>query len=120
MSNVDTAWLQMDRPVNLMMISSFMTFKGPVDFERVLMTVERRLLTFDRFRQRVIPPRMPFGNYTWEIDPHFDIRAHVHRIALPAPGDKAALQNLMSDITSIRPPCMLLVKAWAQAPPKPA
>lgn len=100
MSNVDTAWLQMDRPVNLMMISSFMTFKGPVDFERVLMTVERRLLTFDRFRQRVIPPRMPFGNYTWEIDPHFDIRAHVHRIALPAPGDKAALQNLMSDITS--------------------
>ncbi len=100
MSNVDTAWLQMDRPVNLMMISSFMTFKGPVDFERVLMTVERSLLTFDRFRQRVVSPRVPFGNYTWEIDPHFDIRAHVHRIALPAPGDKTALQNLMSDITS--------------------
>lgn len=100
MSNVDTAWLQMDRPVNLMMIASFMTFKGEVDFERLLTTVERRLLAFDRFRQRVVPPRVPFGNYTWEIDPHFDIRAHVHRIALPAPGDKAALQNLMSDITS--------------------
>mgnify|MGYP003382068067 CR=1 FL=1 len=100
MSNVDTAWLQMDRSVNLMMISSFMTFKGEVDFERVLITLERRLLAFDRFRQRVVPPRLPFGNYTWELDPHFDIRAHVHRIALPAPGDKAALQNLMSDITS--------------------
>ena len=100
MSNVDTAWLQMDRPVNMMMIASFMAFDGPVNFERVVTTVERRLLTFDRFRQKVIPPRIPFGNYTWELDPQFDIRAHVHRIALPAPGDKKALQNLMSDIIS--------------------
>lgn len=99
-SNVDTAWLQMDRPVNLMMISAFMAFDGPVDYERLITVIERRLLSFDRFRQRIISPRMPFGNYTWELDPHFDIRAHVHRIALPAPGDKAALQDLMSDITS--------------------
>lgn len=100
MSNVDTAWLQMDRPVNLMMISAFMTFDGPVDYERIMATVERRLLSFDRFRQRIVPPRVPFGNYTWELDPHFDIRAHVHRIALPAPGNKATFQDLMSDITS--------------------
>lgn len=100
MSNVDTAWLQMDRPVNMMMIASFMAFDGPVDFERVLATVERRLLVFDRFRQKVVPPRVPFGNYTWELDPQFDVRAHVHRIALPAPGDKGALQNLMSDLIS--------------------
>lgn len=100
MSNVDTAWLQMDRPVNLMMIAAFMAFDGPVDYDRVLATVERRLLTFDRFRQRVVPPRTPFGDHTWELDPHFDIRAHLHRIALPAPGDKTALQDLMSDITS--------------------
>ncbi|MCZ2114162.1 MAG: wax ester/triacylglycerol synthase family O-acyltransferase [Anaerolineae bacterium] len=100
MSNVDTAWLQMDRPVNMMMIAAFMTFDGPVDFDRVIATIERRLLTFDRFRQRIVPPRLPFGNYTWKFDPHFDIRAHVHRIALPAPGDKSALQELMSDIIS--------------------
>ena len=100
MSNVDTAWLQMDRPTNLMMIAAFMAFDGPVDFERLLATVERRLLQFDRFRQRIVPPRIPFGNYTWENDPFFNIRAHVHRIALPAPGDKKALQDLMSDITS--------------------
>jgi diacylglycerol O-acyltransferase len=100
MSNVDTAWLQMDRPTNLMMIASFMTFDEPIDYERLLATIERRLLIFDRFRQRVVPPRIPFGNYAWEDDPHFDIRAHVHRAALPAPGDKAALQAMMSDIIS--------------------
>lgn len=100
MSNVDTAWLQMDRPTNLMMIAGFMSFDTPLDYDRAVTTLERRLLAFDRFRQRVVPPRVPFGNYTWELDPHFDIRAHVHRSALPAPGNKAALQEMMSDIIS--------------------
>lgn len=100
MSNVDTAWLQMDRPVNIMMIASFMTFDEPLDFDRLITTVEQRLLVFDRFKQRVIPPRIPFGNHTWELDPHFDIRAHIHRVALPAPGDKKALQAFMSDLIS--------------------
>ncbi len=100
MSNVDTAWLQMDRPTNLMMIASFMAFDEPLDYERLLQTIERRLLVFDRFRQRIVPPRTPFGNYSWELDPHFDLRAHVHRAAVPAPGNKRALQDMMSDIIS--------------------
>jgi WS/DGAT/MGAT family acyltransferase len=57
-------------------------------------------LPFDRFKQIVVPPRVPFGNYSWELDPHFDIRAHIHRVALPAPGDKRALQAFMSDLIS--------------------
>jgi WS/DGAT/MGAT family acyltransferase len=100
MSNVDTAWLQMDRPTTLMMIASFMTFDEPLDFDRLVKTVEQRLFPFERFKQRVVPPRVPFGNYSWELDPHFDIRAHVHRVALPAPGDKKALQAFMSDLIS--------------------
>lgn len=100
MSNVDTAWLHMDRTTNLMMIAGFMTFEGPLDFERLVTTLERRLLVFDRFRQRVIPPRTPIGNYTWELDPYFDIRAHIHRAALPSPGDKQVLQDIMSDVAS--------------------
>lgn len=100
MSNVDTAWLHMERPTNLMMICSFMTFDEPIGFDQLVATIERRLLTFDRFRQRVVPPRTPLGNYTWELDPHFDVRSHLHRVALPAPGDKQALQAFMSDLIS--------------------
>jgi WS/DGAT/MGAT family acyltransferase len=100
MSNVDTAWLQMDRPTTLMMIASFMTFDEVLNYDRLIATVEERLLPFDRFKQIVAPPRIPFGNYSWELDPHFDIRAHVHRVALPAPGDKKALQAFMSDLIS--------------------
>jgi hypothetical protein len=36
----------------------------------------------------------------WEPDPHFDINSHLHRIALPAPGDEVALQALAGDLMS--------------------
>ena len=35
MSSVDTAWLRMDRPHNLMMICGVLMFDGPVAFARL-------------------------------------------------------------------------------------
>ena len=56
------------------------------------------MLRFDRFRQRVIEPRFGIGTLYWEPDPKFDINAHIHHLALPEPGGKAALQDLVSDL----------------------
>lgn len=100
MTNVDTAWWHMERPTNLMMITSVITFASPVDFDKMRQIYEQRFLRFDRFRQRVVDPNTTLGSPQWEFDPHFDIRAHMHRIALPAPGDQAALQELVSDLMS--------------------
>ena len=100
MSNVDTAWWHMERPTNLMMITGVMTLAQPIEFEEMHRIYEQRLLRFDRFRQRVVDSRAPLGSPQWEFDPHFDIRAHLHRIALPAPGNQAALQDLVSDLMS--------------------
>lgn len=97
MSNVDTAWLRMELPNNLMMITGVFVFDQPLDFERFKTTLEQRFLRFDRFRQRVAETRR---GYRWEADPHFDIANHVHHIALPAPGDRTALQDLVSDLMS--------------------
>ena len=100
MSTVDTAWLHMERPTNLMMITGIMTFDAPLDLQRLKALFEQRLLRFDRFRQRVVDPQRPLRGPRWELDPYFDLNAHVRRIALPAPGDKAALENLVSDLMS--------------------
>lgn len=97
MSNVDTAWLRMELPNNLMMITGVFVFDQPLDFGRFKTTLEQRFLRFDRFRQRVAETRR---GYRWEADPHFDIANHIHHIALPAPGDQAALQDLVSDLMS--------------------
>lgn len=97
MSNVDTAWLRMELPNNLMMITGVFVFDEPLDFERFRATLEQRFLRFERFRQRAVETRR---GARWEVDPHFDIANHVHRIALPAPGNHAALQELVSDLMS--------------------
>lgn len=100
MSNVDAAWLHMEKPNNLMMITGLFVFDAPLDFERLKRTLEQRFLPFDRFRQRVVEPRLGLGSPRWEFDPHFDIANHVHRVALPAPGGQKELQDLVSDLAS--------------------
>jgi WS/DGAT/MGAT family acyltransferase len=100
MSPVDSAWLHMDDPTNLMMITGVSLLDKPIDFERFRKTLEVRLLTLDRFTMRVVESRIPLGTPHWEVDPNFDLDAHIHRVALPAPGDMLELQRLISDLAS--------------------
>ena len=98
LSPVDKAWLRMEEPTNLMMITGIFMFDEVLDYERVVSAIEERLLTYDRFHQRVVQSR--FGPPYWEDDPNFEVRSHLHRIALPAPGDKATLQDVVNDMMS--------------------
>ena len=97
MSNVDKAWLEMDSATNLMVINGVMIFEEKLDFENLKTILEERFVArYDRFRQRIAVG--PGGRLYWEDDPHFDIRAHVRRYALPEPGDMATLQAVVSAI----------------------
>ena len=100
LSNVDAAWLRMEDPTNLMMVTGILVFEEPLDHRRVRSLLEKRLLVFDRFRQRVVEAPFGIGPPRWVDDNHFDIDAHLHRVALPAPGDQAALQELVGDLMS--------------------
>ncbi len=100
LSNVDAAWLKMEDPTNLMMVSGIMTFAQPVDIDYLRDLIQYRLLQFRRFRQRVVRPSLPLAPSYWEDDPNFNLDSHIHRIALPAPGDQAALQEVASDLMS--------------------
>jgi len=100
LSPVDHAWLRMEIPTNLMIITGVFFFDQAIEFPRLLEVISSRLLRFRRFRQRVVQPRISLIPAYWEDDPHFDINSHVHRIALPAPGDQVALQELINDFMS--------------------
>lgn len=100
LNNIDTAFLHLDDPTNLMMITGVMIFKSPIDFERLTDTVEARLLSMARFRQRVVWPRLGRGNPYWEDDPDFDKRYHLQRATLPSPGGQAVLQDAVSLLAS--------------------
>jgi WS/DGAT/MGAT family acyltransferase len=100
MSAADAGWLQMESPTNPMMISGFFEFDEPMDFDRLRATVEHRLLRFERFKQRIVSPRLSLRQYYWKTEPHFEMDSHLHRIALPAPGDLAALKVVANDLAS--------------------
>lgn len=100
LSAVDTAWLHMEDPTNLMMVTSVALLDGSIDYPRLRATLEARLLTIPRFRMRVVHSRIPGGLPSWETDPTFDLDNHLHHVALPAPGDLATLQHFLGDLAS--------------------
>lgn len=102
MSNVDHFWLCMDHPTNMMVISGFMEFKESMGIAALRSILEQRLCRrFDRFKMRVVKPLSGVGVPDWEVDPHFDIRSHVHRMALPSPGNKATLCEVIGDLIAV-------------------
>ncbi len=98
MTNADNFWLCMDEPTNLMVITGFMEFEKLLDFRRLYATIDSRLVSFPRFQQRISYPKTGLGVPDWKTDKHFDLRSHLHRVALPAPGDKATLQEMMANL----------------------
>lgn len=96
-SKVDTAWLRMEQPTNLMMITGVLGLGSDVDFRRLVETIETRFLAFPRFRHKaVVSARGCF----WDFDEDFDILAHVRRAALPGKADKDELQEFVSELAS--------------------
>jgi WS/DGAT/MGAT family acyltransferase len=99
MPAADAAWLHMDRDTNPMVVNSLSLLAAAPPQDRIAALLEERLVgRFPRFRQHVVDAigRRP----AFEDDPAFDIEAHLHRRALPAPGDRAALEELVGDLVS--------------------
>jgi len=96
-SAVDTAWLRMDRPDNLMMICGVLTFRDRIELRRLRKTVEQRFLRFKRFRD--IPVSQPAMSF-WHADRNFDLDHHVVHVALPGRAGKRELQTMISRLAS--------------------
>ena len=99
MSKVDTAWLRMEQPTNLMMITGVIVLDSGASFEAVVETIEHRWLAFRRFRQKAVDKA---GGAYWELDRDFDINTHVRRVALPGLAGQDELEEFVSDLASTR------------------
>ena len=91
MTSVDTAWLRMDRPSNLMMIVGVLTTATPVELAAVRRVVGERMLGYRRFRQ---VPRQESAGAVWCDDPDFAnlvLSARVTDLALSLPGNSGVL-----------------------------
>jgi WS/DGAT/MGAT family acyltransferase len=100
MSNVDAAWLHMESPTNLMLISGVMSFYEKLDYSELKELIEDRFLPFERFRQKAVVSAIPGFGPRWVDDSHFNLRSHLQRVALPDPGGQKELQEMVSTVMS--------------------
>ena len=96
-SGVDTAWLRMDQPTNLMMIVGVMMFREKLDPAAVRRAVESRFLAYRRFRSRAVQEE---GAAWWLPQDAVDLEWHVRTVRLRGKGTKAGLERLVSELAS--------------------
>jgi diacylglycerol O-acyltransferase len=102
MSRVDNAWLRMDNEVNLMMIVGVWLLQPAVSHEALCERIEQRLLTYPRFRQKVVEDAL---GALWVEDEAFDIQRHVVRERLArkrGQSERAALQARCGELATTR------------------
>ncbi len=97
MSNVDAAWLGMDSPDNLMMVTAVLRFDEVLDEPRLREVLTGRLLArYPKFSMRALPSGSPFEQPVWSDDPDFDLDRHV--VDAGTVPDEAGLTALVSGL----------------------
>jgi diacylglycerol O-acyltransferase len=97
MAPADAAWLRMDRPTNLMVVTSVMWFDEVLDGDKLRTVLADRLVDrFPRFRQLAVEDH----GVWWEDSADFDLEAHLHAVRLPAPAGRAELETFVAGLIS--------------------
>lgn len=81
-----------------MHIGSVHLFEGEVPFEDFVRMLDAKMHLLPRYQQIVRFDPFNMAHPTWENDPHFDIRNHIFKLQIDAPGSERELVELSSKI----------------------
>jgi WS/DGAT/MGAT family acyltransferase len=99
MAPADAAWLRMDRPTNLMIVTSVMWFDEVLDWAALRRLIQHRMVDrFPRFRQRIVEAD---GDLFWEDVNGFDLGEHLHPARLPEPAGRVELEEFTGGLVSV-------------------
>jgi WS/DGAT/MGAT family acyltransferase len=93
----DVTWARMDTPNQPMVVTVMLLLATPLDPERFEAILRDRLLSFDRFRQRLVQRG---ARYTWVEDTTFDFNNHLAWRRLPETDGTRALEALVGELAS--------------------
>jgi len=104
---LDASFLYLERPSTHMHVAGLSVFDlstrpepGRPWFEEIERVIASRLHVSPRFRQKVLEVPGGLGLPVWVDDPRFDLGLHLHRAALPAPGGRRQLADLVQQALS--------------------
>jgi WS/DGAT/MGAT family acyltransferase len=79
-------------------IGSIAVFEGNVDYDHFVENVASKLHLIPLYQQLAVPAPFNIGHPTWEWDPDFDIRRHIKRATVPAPGTDQQLYDFAAEL----------------------
>ena len=95
----DTVFLHLEREGMPLNVASICMFDGQVSFQDCLRFVESKLSLLPRYLKRLLPAPFGLGLPTWEYDPQFDLKRHVHDVELKH-GTESELRTLAGKLFS--------------------
>ena len=103
LSALDVSFLYMETPTTPMHVGGVCVLEPPAagfDYDRLVELISQRIGLVPRYRQKVkgVPGRI--ANPVWVDDEDFDVTYHVRRSALPKPGTRAQLKDLVARLQS--------------------
>lgn len=102
-SPLDASLLYLEGPATPMHVGSVEVFELPVegfDHDRLIRLIRQRIAFVPRFRQRIRDVPLKLGRPVWIDDQRFDVTYHVRRSALPKPGTREQLNELVARLMS--------------------
>lgn len=96
LNNVDHAWLRMESPSNLMMITVMFRFNGQVKYDRLVTILEATIKRYRRFHQRIVRPAGLLRRPYWEDDLADRVEDHIEVLDLEPPVTDALINDLVN------------------------
>src|SRR4051812_19548774 len=105
LTGMDAAFFHMETPDMHMHVMGTIivdpsTMAGGYSFETIKDTVASRIHLIPPFRRRLVEIPFRLGHPVWIEDADFDLDAHIHRIAVPAPHTLKELAEIVADLAS--------------------
>ena len=95
----DTVFLHLEREGMPLNVASVCIFEGQISFANVSRFVESKLPLLPRYLKRIVGAPLNIGLPSWEYDPSFNIRNHLHEVTLER-GTENELKTLAGKIFS--------------------
>ena len=98
LTSMDASFLYFEKKESTMHIGSVSLFDGEIPFEDFVAMLDSKMHLVPRYQQIVVSDPFNLGHPTWEPDPNFNIRNHIFRRQVDAPGTEAQLIELAGRI----------------------
>ncbi len=98
LTSMDASFLYFEKKEAPLHIGSIHLFEGELSFAAFVENMVAKLPLLQRYTQKIVPAPLNLGHPTWELDQAFDIKNHVFRLELAAPGTDEQFHELSEQV----------------------